>query len=528
MPPFNRLPVKAQLELIGVAAAALVAKLASGPLLDPVEWTTATLGEHLWSKQREIAYAVRDHRRTAVHACHGVGKSFLAARIAAWWIATHPPGSAFVVTTAPTFQQVRAVLWREIGRAHSKGHLTGRVNQTEWWIGDELVAFGRKPADTDQAAFQGIHASHVLVIIDEAAGVPQGLWDAASSLISNAESRLLAIGNPDDPSSYFATVCRPGSGFEVIGIDAYESPNFTGEEVPDDVRSNLVSPLWAEERAAEWGPESPMYIAKVRGMFPEDVTDSVVPLAWARLCQRDPLSPEVELAWSMTTPVELGVDVGAGGDRTVIYARRGARAELIWRGQTPDPNVVVGHVIQAIRETGATAVKIDKIGIGWGVEGRLRELGEQGAHNAQIIGVNVGEAPRDPTHFVRCRDQIWWEIGRELSRTQGWDLRGVDDTTIAQLIAPKYAPDSAGRTKVERKDDTRARLGRSPDDADALLLAFYAPDSDADAAYLYRGWPCTGCGVTFTWHPSLRCPRCGVRGPQDDPYPDRPVSWPAP
>ena len=76
------------------------------------------------------------------------------------------------------------------------------------------------------------------------------------------------------------------------------------------------------------------------------------------------------------------------------------------------------------------------------------------------------------------RDQIWWEIGRELSEHKAWDLSGIDDDTIAQLTAPKYKLDSRGRVKVEPKADTRERLGRSPDDADALLLAYYEPPVD--------------------------------------------------
>jgi hypothetical protein len=136
---------------------------------------------------------------------------------------------------------------------------------------------------------------------------------------------------------------------------------------------------------------------------------------------------------------------------------------------------VVGKIVRAIAETGASAVKVDVIGIGWGVCGRLKELGKQGTHKARIVGVNVGEASGDPTRFPRLRDQLWWETGRELIRTKGIDLSGVDDAVIAQLVAPRYAIDSSGRVKVEPKAETRLRLGRSPDDADALLLAFYVP-----------------------------------------------------
>ena len=152
-------------------------------LNEPVGWVTSTTGEFIWSKQRQIAQSVHDNRYTAVKSCHGSGKSFTAARIAAWWLTTHAPGEAFVVTTAPTYKQVHAVLWREIGRAHRLADLPGRITlEDEWYIGQELVGFGRKPADYDPSAFQGIHARYVLVIVDEAGGVPKTIFDAVDSL----------------------------------------------------------------------------------------------------------------------------------------------------------------------------------------------------------------------------------------------------------------------------------------------------------------------------------------------------------
>src|SRR5437763_17091068 len=78
-------------------------------LNDPVGGVRDRTGEHLWSKQREIARSVVENKRTAVKASHAVGKSFLASRLIAWWIDAHPPGEAFVVSTAPTFAQVRGI-----------------------------------------------------------------------------------------------------------------------------------------------------------------------------------------------------------------------------------------------------------------------------------------------------------------------------------------------------------------------------------------------------------------------------------
>lgn len=439
---------------------------------DPVGWVAARLGQVVWSKQAEIMRSVVDHRRTAVRSCHGVGKSWVSALIASWWLDVHPPGEAFVVTTAPTFPQVRAILWRYIRRVHKAGDLAGRVNQTEWHLDDELVAFGRKPADHDESAFQGIHARYVLVIVDEACGVPEQLWIAADSLTTNPDCRMLAIGNPDNPTSHFRKVCAPGSGWHTIGISAFESPNFTGEQVPPKVARVLVSREWEAEKRDEWGVDNPVYRSKVKGEFSEDSPIQVVRSSDVAACRIPPDEP-----WpaEKLVPVELGVDVAGGGDETVVRERRGLVAGREWRDHTDRPEVIAPLILRAIRETGATSVKVDSIGVGFGVIGELRNMASRGLHKARIIDVNVGEKSTDPDKFANLRAEIWWEIGRLLSERHGWDLSRMDnaDATIAQLLEPRWSTDAAGRIIVEKKGEIIKRLGRSPDNADALLLAFY-------------------------------------------------------
>lgn len=448
-------------------------------LARPREWVKDKLSEHLWTKQVELMESVRDNRHTACHSCHESGKSYTAARAVAWWLDAHPPGTAFAVTTAPTGAQVRAILWREINRAHAKGQLLGRCNQTEWWLGSEMIAFGRKPSEYNTEAFQGIHAQYVLVVIDEANGVPKGLWDAAETLIANDNSRILAIGNPDDPASYFAEVCKPGSGYNVVHISAFDTPNFTGEYVPPEVGEQLISKLWAEERKEKWGEESPLYISKVLGNFPPYATDSVVPWSWVQAVRQE--VGEHRVKPDKADKTVLGVDVGAGGDETVIWAKRGMKALEKETDHSSDPEVVAGRIMRTARRLKASEIKIDIIGIGWGVAGLLRKEIREGVAagtitwDIEVIEVNVAEAPSDREHYQNLRAEIWWDVGRELSRLKRWDLSAVDDDTVAQLIAPKYSIGANGLIRVEKKEDLRSRIGRSTDDADALLLAFYEP-----------------------------------------------------
>ena len=470
---------------------------------DGVAWVRDRLDEFLWSTQREIMDSVRDHRKTAVKACHGPGKSRVASRIAAWWMETHPPGEARVVSTAPTFPQVEAILWSEINnasmRAESLAELhpddrryrpfNGRVLSTEWKIGNQLLAFGRKPSDHNPHAFQGIHAKYVLVIIDEACGVVENFWTAALALSTGRHCRILALGNPDDPASKFAEVCQ-SDDWNVITISAFATPNFTGEQVPPDIAEVLVDHDYVEEMTREFGEESPTYISKVLGEFPQDSDDGVVQLSAMRACALETETPHTD---AELLPVELGVDFGAGGDKTVIRERRGMVMGRTWRTGSRDSQHIVGLVVQAIRETGATRVKGDVIGIGFGLIGQLRELGQSGVHNAEIIGVNVSETSSEPLRFLRQRSEIWW-MGRQLAEERRWDLSELEEKDrerlISQMVAPQYRHDSSGRIVVETKDETKGRLsGRSPDDADAALLAYFNPPGGTQAldAFLEAG-----------------------------------------
>ena len=186
--------------------------------------------------------------------------------------------------------------------------------------GKELVGFGRKPADTDQAAFQGIHALNPLIVIDEACGVPKSIFDAVDALATNDNARVLAIGNPDDPASHFAEICKPGSGWHVITISAFDTPAFTGEEVP---RAAAAARCPRVGRGAQeaLGRNSPIYQSKVLGEFPDISDDSLIHPKWIEAAQKRQLPRD--------NKPELGVDIARyGEDETVIMRREGGWVRL--------------------------------------------------------------------------------------------------------------------------------------------------------------------------------------------------------
>ncbi len=454
---------------------------------EPSRWVTEKLGEQIWSKQEEILQSLVDHRRTAVPSCFDAGKSFIAARAAAWWIDTHPPGKAFVITTASRFSQVRAILWRELRRAHAKGNLAGRVNQTEWHLDvngqEELVAFGRKPSDEDETGFHGVHTRWVLGIGDEAAGLSRILVNSMENMIANEESRLLYIGNPDESNCEFKDMCKPGSGSNVIQIKAWDTPNFTDEDsVNADVKRELISKIWVEEKAKRWGKKSTYYLSKVEAEFPETSTDGLIPMAWIREAQERTLEPK--------GANELGVDVGGGHDKNVMAHRIGPVVRIKHRDQNPDTMETCGNAVALMKKVGATSVKVDSIGIGHGVADRGKELGHP------FVAINVAQSPEHPDakkkriknkeegvfdseRFVNLRAKCYWAI-RERFQDGNIDIDPEDVDLAAQLVEIRYKRTSAGKIQIESKEEYIARLkdkgdedtAHSPDDADALMLAY--------------------------------------------------------
>jgi hypothetical protein len=438
---------------------------------DPVAWVEDRLDEQVWSKQRDILRSIDENRRTAVHSANAVGKSFIAARAGAWWVDTHKAGSAWLVSTAANFDQVRTVLWQEIGTAHRKGQLIGRVNQTEWWIDDVMVGYGRKPPDGDATGFFGTHREAVLVIVDEASGIADTLWEAVNRIITGPNDRVLAIGNPDYEGSTFYKMCQPDSGWNVIHVGAYDTPAFTGEPMPSG--SSLISQIAIDEAIHDYGVDSPQYQSKVLGIFPADRLDGIVP--WS-LLNESRGAVATERVGGLRVPVELGVDVAAGGnDMTVIFPRFGPRAGVPKRIDTNDPELIADETLTMAREFAATAIKVDWTGVGFGVTGLLRHrLAREFREPVEVHDVVFGGGAKDADRFVNQRAELWWN-GRELARAHKWDLTECDERTLADLAAPRWFETKKGRIQVEDKDEVRKRLGRSPDDGDALLLAFYTP-----------------------------------------------------
>jgi hypothetical protein len=403
----------------------------------------------------------------AIRGAHGVGKDWMAARIAWWFRVAYAPANIYL--TGPSETQVRDVIWQEIKKVaekcKSRGFDFGGIWKDLYHETKDsfMRAFVAKQAEN----IQGRHAENQLIILDEASGIPREIYDAALSLMTGPNNWVIAISNPTfDPGGWFPELFTVHAGnWKRFHFDGYEIAN---HKVP-----GLISWEWIKEREEEWGKDSQLALAKIRGEFPTESADTLIPLAWierAILRSKEKHEP--------TKNATLGCDVARrGSNETVIAIAEGNRVIRLVVRQGQDLMATCGEIIALARDYDIPAEnwRIDDTGLGGGLTDRLKEL------KHYIMPINFGSKPREEEKFLNARAEMYWQV-RELCRL-GLSVFPDDRFIIRDFSSVRYQFDSAGRIKMEDKDHMCARLGFSPDRADAICLAL-AP---AEAVRLYSG-----------------------------------------
>ena len=214
---------------------------------DPSLFAHRILGSKWWSRQEDIARALVQHRRVAVKSANGVGKTYLAADLALWFLYTHRP--SIVITTAPTKKQVETVLWEEIKSRwqNAKVRLPGNLFTTKLKAGPRWYAIGISTNHPDR--FQGFHHKDMLIIFDEASGIADPIWIASEGVAVGDNNKILAIGNPLRTEGRFYRIFRDRSGWHKESITALEHPNLTGKGPPIPGCTTLAT---VEALIADW------------------------------------------------------------------------------------------------------------------------------------------------------------------------------------------------------------------------------------------------------------------------------------
>ena len=416
-----------------------------GKLLNPLEFAKDILRVELWSKQEEVLSALLENRGVAVKSGNGLGKGYCAAVAVLWFLYCHDP--AIVLSTAPTFRQVRHVLWRQIRRLYRRAPdvLGGKILDTRWELAEDRYAIGLSADTADQ--FQGFHSPNMLIVVDEAEGVSDEIYEAVEAVMTSASPRLLLIGNPTTVTGAFRRAFyQERRLYYTVTISALDSPNVTSNKV---VVPGLTTAEWVEERRETWGENNPIFLARVLGEFPDQSEDTLIKLSDIEAAVEDQARSTDEDRLDESEETVLAVNVA----RFVLAVLEGPGVKLALKNaQGKDKQVVA-------RPAAIGPLGIDSVGVDAEVQVTIIGLRGRDARVVLDAEIETGAAGRIvfadqiAQHAVQVLFRVDTQGDEKLAVTQPQRL-AVGNFDIARL------PVKSGRAAHLAFMDSTVKIGR--------------------------------------------------------------------
>jgi phage terminase large subunit len=450
--------------------------------------------------QDDVLAAFPGHQRLAMKACKGPGKTAVMAWLAWNFLATRP--DAKVAATSITADNLADNLWAEMAKwqarspmlsakfAWTKNRIFRRSAPETWWMSARSWA---RTADRQQQGntLAGLHADYILFILDESGGIPDAVMASAEAALSSCEEgHIVQAGNPTHLEGPLWRACTSErSLWHVTEITAD----------PDDPRrATRVKAEWARQQIKKYGRDNPWVMINVFGQFP--------PTSLNTLIGPDECREATLRAWRdgdiAAHPRILGIDVARfGDDASVIFPRQGLTAFEPLKFRNIDGTTGAGAVAAKWRDWDADACFIDDTG-GFGSSwiDNLRRLGRA------PIGVHFAERANDDKRYENKRTDMYFQAIEWIRGGGALPPGDASAELIAALSQTTYGF-KGDRLLLEPKEQVKARLGYSPDDADAFVLTFAQPVvgrqryGDETMRYVAQRQRGRGAGVIHDYDP---------------------------
>ena len=432
---------------------------------DPVKFVQEMLGAEPFDYQKEFLREVASPtRRLSVKSGHGTGKSTTASWAMLWFLLLKYPCK--VVVTAPTSSQLFDAMFAELKRwikelpREIQGLLNVKSDRVELVAAPAEAFISCRTARAENAgeALAGVHSDNVLLVIDEASGVPEVVFEASAGSMSSVNATTVMLSNPTRSSgTFFESHNRMRHSWWTRTWSCEDSP--------------LVADEFIDEMRERYGETSSAFLVRVMGEFPLADDDTIIPFHLVESAQHRDIeeSPETSQIW--------GLDVARmGSDKTALCKRTGSVVTDIksWGGL--DLMQTVGRVkaeydALEVWEQDNLEILIDSVGMGAGVFDRCQELG------MPVRAINVSESPSMKETYLNLRAELWFRMKAWLENRTCKIPQ--NDRLLSELTSLKYTFTSSGKIKAESKQELKKRGFNSPDLADCLALTFSSDPATA-------------------------------------------------
>ncbi|QGY29773.1 terminase family protein [Pantoea cypripedii] len=384
-----------------------------------------------------------------------------------------------------------------------------------WRSGKQLIQYGGCELEEDKQRYKG--DPHDLICFDEVTDFLKAQYEFITiwnrSTTKGQRCRVVATGNPPTNANGLWVIqhwgawldpnhpnpAKPGElrwyirneADEEVEVDGYGPHGYAPDGSPIHAKSRTFIPAKLSDNPdlAQDGEYS-----RILNSLPKELRDAyrdgqfraslqdepnqAIPTAWVQAAMK---------RWTEAPPVgipmsAIGVDVAQGGsDNTVLAPRHDswfARLIKVPGKETPGGTDVAGLVISKRRDGAKVIVDI---GGGWGGDA-YAHLRENGVDTVSYMGVKA--SPRRTQDgllkFANVRTEAYWKLREALNPDQpgGSTICLPDDPTLlSDLTAPTYevkrGGNGGGMIHLEAKESLVKRLGRSPDDGDAVVMSWF-------------------------------------------------------
>jgi len=423
-----------------------------------VKWAYDILGFSCDEWQEEEFRKIDLGERFAIWSTgHGVGKTAALAIRGLHFLSTRPFPK--VPCTAPSQHQLHDLLWAEYAKwlrrseflskmftwTQTKIYLNG--HQEEWYA----VARTSKPKKGEKAAegLQGFHDDNLLYCVDEGSGVDDRIFSAMDGALTKSGNYAIVASNHTRRTGHFHKICE-------------DPPKQWHTRYVSGIDSKLVDDSYVQNIIETYGKDSDTYRVKILGIAPRASSQQLISSEQISEMHERVLPDELRNGRCV-----LSCDPARyGDDDSVFYVRRNReifRRESVHGMDTTE----VGDLFcELFFEHDPESAYIDEIGIGAGVLDYVRK--KLKSDKRRVFGVNVGSNAKDEKKFFNLRAELFWHI------------REVIDTIMCSIDTPlldeelehfEYGWNTKdSRTQMPSKDQIKAILQRSPDDADSFSL----------------------------------------------------------
>ena len=468
------------------------------------------LKSRLDEEQKAILRSVQFNPMTAVASGTSRGKDYVAAVAAMCFMYLTPRfdkngklvKNTKIAMTAPTARQVQNIMIPEISRLfRNAGFLPGRLLssgiRTDY---EEYFLTGFKAGDDNTEAWSGFHAVNTMFIVTEASGISEATYNAIEGNLQG-NSRFLIVFNPNITTGYAARAMK-SDRFSKFRLNSLNAENVVKKQL---VIPGQVDYDWVKDKVLNWcfpiqqadfnagegdftwegGLYRPndLFRVKVLGMFPKVSEDVLIPYEWMELANENWKRLQEE-GFKPVKHCKLGSDVaGMGRDDSVLCPRYGnyvPKFEVHQSAGKADHMHVAGMHIPFVSDKKAKAY-IDTIGEGAGVYSRLLELGYRNVYSCKYS--ESARGLHDLTgqyEFANMRAYCYWAVRDWLNPKNGFGAALPPcDKLMEEATETKWYFMSDGRIAIEKKDEIKKRIHRSPDYFDSLANTFYPRDYES-------------------------------------------------